>query len=110
MGLGETRLEVSDHIAQPDVRENIRPGEPSVPLSEVDEAGMEYRRDMKAITISAHNCSACRDVPVKCIQFVVPESREAPAAAPESCVIHGILKCGSSPTTSTPTTAAARGP
>ena len=35
---------------------------------------MEYQRGMKAFALPAHNFSSCRDVLVRCIKFVVPES------------------------------------
>lgn len=42
-------------------------------LTEVDRDGMEYQRGMKTMTIPAHRYEGCRDIQVKCIQFVVPE-------------------------------------
>ena len=42
-------------------------------LTEVDENGMEYQRGMKTMTLPAHRYEGCRDIQVKCIQFVVPE-------------------------------------
>ncbi len=76
--LGDTYLESLGRIIQMDVTvKNVCPGKRvalAVLLSEVDESGMEYQRGMKAITIPAHNFPTCRDVLVKCIKFVVPES------------------------------------
>ena len=43
-------------------------------LTEVDSEGMEYQRGMKAFALPAHDAPACRDVLVRCIKFVVPES------------------------------------
>ena len=34
---------------------------------------MEYQRGMKTMTLPAHRYEGCRDIQVKCIQFVVPE-------------------------------------
>ena len=42
-------------------------------LTEVDQEGAEHPRGMKTFTIPAHSSPTCRDVQVKCIQFVVPE-------------------------------------
>jgi hypothetical protein len=43
-------------------------------LTEVDDQGLEYNRGMKTMVIPAHTREACRDVTVRCIKFVLPES------------------------------------
>ena len=45
----------------------------AVILTEVDDAGNEYQRGMKAFTIPAHTSPSCRDIKVKNIRFIVPE-------------------------------------
>lgn len=34
---------------------------------------MEYQRGMKTMTLPARRYEGCRDIQVKCVQFVVPE-------------------------------------
>ena len=76
--MGDTYLESLGRIIQMDVTvKNVCPGKRvalAVILTEVDENGMEYQRGMKAITLPAHSFPTCRDVLVKCIKFVVPET------------------------------------
>lgn len=43
-------------------------------LAEVDDQGLEYNRGMKTMVIPAHTNDSCRDVAVRCIKFVLPES------------------------------------
>lgn len=86
--LGDTWLESQGRIIQVDVTvKNVCPGKRvalAVILTEVDDAGTEYQRGMKAITIPAHNYPTCRDVLVRCIKFVVPEGIDASAAGPRA--------------------------
>ncbi len=76
--MGDVALESTGRIIQMDVTiKNVCPGKRvalAAILTEVDENGMEYQRGMKTMTIPAHSAPACRDVQVKCIKFVVPES------------------------------------
>ena len=57
---------------------------------------MEYQRGMKTMTLPAHRYEGCRDIQVKCIQFVVPEDisengePEHAMCAPE---VQGALHC-----------------
>lgn len=53
-------------------------------LTEMDENGMEYQRDMKAITIPAHQYPTCRDVLVKRVKFVLPEDLNVSGGTPRS--------------------------
>ena len=46
----------------------------AVILTEVDDQDVEYRRGMKTVLIPAHTGDTCRDVMVRCIKFVLPES------------------------------------
>lgn len=46
----------------------------AVILTEVDEQGMEHKRGMKTVLIPAHSRESCRDITVRCIKFVLPES------------------------------------
>ncbi len=75
--LGDVSLKSQGRIIQMDVTiKNVCPGKRvalAAILTEVDQDGMEHQRGMKAMTIPAHNSSMCRDVRVRCIQFVVPE-------------------------------------
>ena len=43
-------------------------------LTEVDDQGNEYPRGMKTVLIPAHTRDICRNVAVRCIKFVLPES------------------------------------
>lgn len=43
-------------------------------LTEVDDQGLEYNRGMKTVLIPAFSGDTCRDVTVRCIKFVLPES------------------------------------
>ena len=77
MDAGDVYLSSLGRIIQVDARvKNVCPGRRvalAVILTEVDENGAEYQRGMKTVTIPAHDHSACRDVLVKGITFVVPE-------------------------------------
>ena len=42
-------------------------------LTEVDENGTEYARGMKTLLIPAQEGEGCRDIQIRCIQFIVPE-------------------------------------
>ncbi len=54
-------------------------------LTEVDDEGVEYKRGMKTMLIPAHNRDACRDVAVRCIKFVLPESLDVSGARESMC-------------------------
>ena len=75
--LGDVYLESQGRIIQMDVTiQNVCPGKRvalAAILTEVDQDGAEHPRGMKTFTIPAHTSPTCRDVQVKCIQFVVPE-------------------------------------
>ena len=45
----------------------------AVLLNEVDLLGNEYKRGMKTMTIPAHTREGCRDITVRCLNFVLPE-------------------------------------
>ena len=49
----------------------------AVILHELDDQGVEHKRGMKTIAVPAHNRSTCRDVTVRCVNFVLPESLDA---------------------------------
>ena len=76
--LGNVELESLGRIIQADVTiKNVCPGKRvalAAILTEVDGEGMEYQRGMKTVAIPAHTQPSCRDVLVRCIKFVVPES------------------------------------
>lgn len=44
----------------------------AVVLTELAQDGTEYPRGMQTMTVPAHTGTACQDVPVSCIPFVVP--------------------------------------
>ena len=75
---GEVRLESQGRILQLEVTvKNVCPGcrtALAVLLSEVDARGDEYQRGMKTYVLPANNGPGCRDVLVRCIRFVLPES------------------------------------
>lgn len=54
-------------------------------LTEVDDQGFEYKRGMKTVLIPAHTRSSCRDVSVRCIKFVLPESLDVSGSADSIC-------------------------
>ena len=54
-------------------------------LTEVDDQGLEYKRGMKTVLIPAHTGVTCRDVTVRCIKFVLPESLDVSGAAGSPC-------------------------
>ena len=54
-------------------------------LTEVDDQGVEYKRGMKTVLIPAHTGDTCRDVTVRCIKFVLPESLNVSGAANSIC-------------------------
>ena len=39
-----------------------------------DDEGNEYKRGFKTLTIPAHTGSSCRNVTIRCVKFVLPES------------------------------------
>lgn len=45
-----------------------------VVLTELDEEGEEHNRGLKTMAVPAHTEESCRDVVVRCIRFVLPES------------------------------------
>ena len=54
-------------------------------LTEVDDQGMEYKRGMKTVLVPAHTQDSCRDVTVRCIKFVLPESLNVSGSAGSIC-------------------------
>lgn len=76
--MGDVYLESLGRIIQMDVTvKNVCPGKRvalAVILTEEDENGMEHQRGMKTFALPAHSAPVCRDILVKCIKFVVPES------------------------------------
>ena len=86
--VGDTYLESLGRILQLDVTvKNVCPGKRvalAVILTEVDSNGVEHQRGMKTITIPAHNYPSWRDVLVKCIKFVLPESLDVSGGTPNA--------------------------
>ena len=54
-------------------------------LTEVDDQGLEYKRGMKTVLIPAHTRESCRDVTVRCIKFVLPESLDVSGSTGSIC-------------------------
>ena len=54
-------------------------------LTEVDEHGLEYKRGMKTVLVPAHTKESCRDVTVRCIKFVLPESLDVSGSTSSIC-------------------------
>lgn len=86
--LGDVSLSSQGRILQLDVTiKNVCPNRRvalAVILTELDENDMEHQRGMKAMTIPAHSYPSCRDVLVKCIQFVVPEDLDVSGGATDA--------------------------
>lgn len=86
--VGDIYLESLGRILQLDVTvKNVCPGKRvalAVILTEVDSNAVEHQRGMKTITIPAHNYPSCRDVLVKCIKFVLPESLDVSGGTPNA--------------------------
>ena len=83
---GIVLLESLGRIVKLDVTiPNVCPGRRvalAVILTEVDDEDNEFRRGMKTMVIPAHDSDGCRDVTVRCIRFVLPESLDA--ASPDA--------------------------
>ena len=45
----------------------------AVILNEIDSEGNEHKRGIKTLTIPAHQQTACQNVLVRCVKFVLPE-------------------------------------
>lgn len=54
-------------------------------LTEVDDHGLEYKRGMKTVLVPAHTKESCRDVTVRCIKFVLPESLDVFGSTTSIC-------------------------
>ena len=54
-------------------------------LNEVDDAGNEYKRGLKTVTVPAHNRDTCHDVIVRCIRFVLPEDLDVSGSSRAIC-------------------------
>ncbi len=75
---GDLALDSLGRIVQLDVTLlNICPNRRvalAITLNEVDDEGNEHKRGFKTLTIPAHTASSCRDVTIRCVKFVLPES------------------------------------
>lgn len=75
---GDLGMESLGRIVQLDVTlQNVCPNRRvalAAILTEVDDEDNEYKRGMKTMVIPAHTRETCRDVTVRCIKFVLPES------------------------------------
>lgn len=85
---GDLHLESLGRILQLDVTlKNICPRKRvalAVLLYELDDKGHECKRGLKTVVVPAHEHPTCRDVTVRCIKFVLPESLDASGAASKS--------------------------
>ena len=86
---GELELDSLGRIVQLDVTlQNVCPGRRvalAAILTEVDNEGNEYKRGLKTMVIPAHTRESCRDVTVRCIKFVLPESLDVSGSAAAIC-------------------------
>lgn len=57
----------------------------AVLLNEVDSLGNEYKRGMKTMTVPAHTADSCRDITVRCINFVLPEELDVSNTTGSTC-------------------------
>lgn len=57
----------------------------AVLLNEADDEGNEYKRGMKTVVVPAHTSASCRDVTVRCIKFVLPESLRLSGTSDSMC-------------------------
>lgn len=57
----------------------------AVILYEADASGNLYKRGLKTLVVPAHTSSACHDVTVRCIRFVLPESLDTDPATGGTC-------------------------
>lgn len=67
---------------------NVCPGRRcavGVAITEVDNAGNEYARGFRAVTVPAHNHSSCCDVPISCMRFVLPEDLRVDGGENATC-------------------------
>lgn len=86
---GELGMESLGRIVQLDVTlKNVCPHKRvalAVILNEVDSCGVEHKRGLKTMTVPAHTRSACQDVKVHCIKFVLPEDLDVSGSANAIC-------------------------
>ena len=86
---GDLGMESLGRIVQLDVTlRNVCPNKRvalAAILTEVDNAGMEYKRGLKTMVVPAHNRDTCRDVTVRCIKFVLPESLDVSGSEGAIC-------------------------
>lgn len=86
---GQVLLETLGRILRLDVTvPNVCPGRRvalAVILTELDEEDNEFRRGMKTLVIPAHEQDGCRDITVRCIRFVLPESLDVSGDVARLC-------------------------
>ncbi len=86
---GDLHLESIGRILQLDVTlKNICPRKRvalAVLLNEVYDKGHEFKRGFKTVVVPAHEHPTCRDVTVRCIKFVLPETLDASGDADSIC-------------------------
>ncbi|MBQ8509836.1 MAG: VWA domain-containing protein [Clostridia bacterium] len=54
-------------------------------LTELDDYGNEFKRGLKTIAVPAHDHPTCRDIEVRCIRFVLPESLDVSGSPNAIC-------------------------
>ena len=86
---GDLGMESLGRIVQLDVTlQNVCPNRRvalAAILTEVDDEDNEYKRGMKTMVIPAHTRETCRDVTVRCIKFVLPESLNVSGSTGTMC-------------------------
>ncbi len=86
---GDLSLDSLGRIVQLDVTLlNICPNRRvalAITLNEVDDEGNEYKRGFKTLTVPAHTSNSCRDVTIRCVKFVLPESLDVSNTPTSMC-------------------------
>ena len=86
---GDVELESLGRILQLDVTlKNICPNRRvalAVILTEVDAHDHEFQRGLKTVVVPAHHHPTCRDVKVRCVKFVLPETLDVSGSPKSLC-------------------------
>lgn len=86
---GDVELDSFGRVLQLDVTlKNVCPHKRvalAVVLKELDEKNQEFQRGLKTLLIPAHDCPSCRDIKVRCIKFVLPETLDVSGDTTSLC-------------------------
>lgn len=87
----DVKLQDLGRIVQVNVPiKNVCPGKQvavAVILTEVDVEGKEYQRGIKTILVPAQPGETCKDIMLKCINFILPESLDVTGDKESICNI-----------------------